>query len=175
MDCAISKWAGELQCLSHAAMFDTETVHVRQVGCYGLHEFLVAVEGNSDFRISRVTGREFAVYRGHKRIFDYVENTCLTCANIVEAFITSEVYNVGGKEELSISIEGLADVMLQTVGASPSLAMYKGEEGLTTQFKIVDFSKSRRDLEHHPKIDIYEGVRRYISWVRKMISPNSGE
>ena len=38
-DYAISKWAGELQCLNHAAMFGTEIVRVRPVGCYGPHEY----------------------------------------------------------------------------------------------------------------------------------------
>jgi dTDP-glucose 4,6-dehydratase len=33
-DYAITKWAGELQCINHATMFGTETVRVRPVGCY---------------------------------------------------------------------------------------------------------------------------------------------
>jgi dTDP-glucose 4,6-dehydratase len=32
-DYAITKWAGELQCLNHAAMFGVEVVRVRPVGC----------------------------------------------------------------------------------------------------------------------------------------------
>lgn len=168
-DYAITKWAGELQCLNHAAMFGVEVVRVRPVGCYGPHEYYSRYRGVIPiFVYHALHGTEFTVYRGHKRIFDYVEDTCRTFANIVDNFIPGEVYNIGGKEEWDIGIEELADIVLQETGASPRLAIYKGEEGFTTRVKIVDFSKARRDLKHDPKIDIREGVRRYVAWVRKV-------
>lgn len=168
-DYAITKWAGELQCLNHAAMFGVEVVRVRPVGCYGPHEYYSRYRGVIPiFVYHALHGKEFTVYRGHKRIFDYVEDTCRTFANIVDNFIPGEVYNIGGKEEWNIGIEELADIVLQATGASPRLAVYKGEEGFTTKVKIVDFSKARRDLNHDPKIDIREGVRCYVVWVRKV-------
>jgi len=168
-DYAISKWTGELQCLNHAAMFGTETVRVRPVGCYGPHEYYNPYRGVIPrFVYSALTGGKFTVHRGHKRIFDYVEDTCRTFANIAEGFIPGEVYNVGGREDWIISIEELADVVLLATGASPRLAEYTGEESFTTRVKIVDFSKARRDLEHDPQIDIREGISRYAAWARKV-------
>jgi dTDP-glucose 4,6-dehydratase len=108
------------------------------------------------------------VHRNHKRIFDYVEDTCRTFANIAENFIPGEVYNVGGREDWAVSIEELADIVLKATGASSKLAEYKGEEGFTTRVKVVDFSKSRRDLRHDPKTDVHEGVRRYVAWCREV-------
>jgi dTDP-glucose 4,6-dehydratase len=170
-DYAISKWAGELQCLNHTAMFGTETVRVRPVGCYGPHEYYSPYRGVIPiFVYSALTGKKFTVYRGHKRIFDYVEDTCKTFANIVDNFIPGEVYNVGSREDWVISIEELADIVLQATGGSSKLAEYKGEEGFTTRVKVVDYSKSRRDLKHDPSIDIREGIRRYIEWTRKVYS-----
>jgi dTDP-glucose 4,6-dehydratase len=99
-----------------------------------------------------------------------VEDTCCTFANITDRFVPGEVYNVGGREEWAISIEELADIVLRATGGSPRLARYKGEEGFTTRIKVVDFSKARRDLKHDPKIDIHEGVRRYVEWARKVYS-----
>lgn len=168
-DYAISKWAGELQCLNHAAMFGNETVRVRPVGCYGPHEYYSPYRGVIPiFVFSALTGRKFTVYRGHRRIFDYVEDTCRTFANIVDNFRPGEVYNVGSREDWVIGIEELADIVLETTGASPSLAEYKGEEGFTTRVKVVDFSKARRDLKHDPRIDIREGIRRYVAWSKKV-------
>jgi dTDP-glucose 4,6-dehydratase len=168
-DYAITKWAGELQCLNHAAMFGVEVVRVRPVGCYGPHEYYSRYRGVIPiFVYHALKGKDFTVYRGHKRIFDYVEDTCRTFANIVDNFIPGEVYNIGGREEWDIDIEELADIVLQATGASPRLAVYKGEEGFTTRVKIVDFSKARRDLKHDPKIDIREGIRRYVAWARKV-------
>jgi dTDP-glucose 4,6-dehydratase len=110
----------------------------------------------------------FTVHRNHTRIFDYVEDTCRTLANIVDNFIPGEVYNVGSKEDWSVSIEELADVVLKETQAPAKLAQYKGEEGFTTRVKVVDFSKSRRDLKHEATIDLNEGVRRYVSWCKKV-------
>lgn len=166
-DYAISKWAGELQCLNHAEMFGVEVVRVRPVGCYGPHEYYSRYRGVIPiFVYHALHGKEFTVYRGHKRIFDFVEDTCRTFANIVDNFKAGEVYNIGSREDWTISIEELADIVLDTTKASKSLAVYKGEEAFTTRVKVVDFSKSCRDLKHDPKVDIREGVRRYVAWMR---------
>jgi len=168
-DYAITKWAGELQCLNHAAMFGVEVVRVRPVGCYGPHEYYSRYRGVIPiFVYHALLGKKFSVYCGHKRIFDYVEDTCQTFANIVDNFIAWEVYNIGGREDWVVSIEELADIVLEATGADPSLAMYKDEEAFTTRDKIVDFSKARRDLKHDPKVDIREGIRRYSTWARKV-------
>ena len=62
-DYSISKWAGELQCLNHAEMFQTETVRVRPVGCYGPHEYYSPYRGVIPiFVYSALTGRPFTVH-----------------------------------------------------------------------------------------------------------------
>lgn len=168
-DYAISKWAGELQCINHTSMFGVEVVRVRPVGCYGPHEYYSRYRGVIPiFVYHALMGKKFTVYRGHKRIFDYVEDTCRTFTNIVDNFNSGEVYNVGGREDWVVSIEELADIVLEATGASPSLAEYKGEEAFTTRVKVVDFTKARRDLKHDPKVDIREGIRRYVAWARKV-------
>lgn len=172
-DYAISKWAGELQCLNHAEMFGSETVRVRPVGCYGPHEYYSPYRGVIPIFIYRaLTSQPFTVYRGHQRIFDYVEDTCRTFANIAEHFVPGEVYNVGSIEDWVITIEEVADIVLKETGADQSLAEYKGAEDFTTRVKVVDYSKARRDLKHDPKIDLHEGIRRYVAWMRKVYDIN---
>jgi dTDP-glucose 4,6-dehydratase len=166
-DYAIGKWAGELQCLNSAVMFETETVRVRPVGCYGPHEFFSKYRGVIPIMVySCLMNKPFKVYRGHKRIFDYVEDTCRTFANIIENFQPGEVYNVGGKEEWVIGIEELAEIVLSQTGADPRLGEHMGAESFTTKVKVVDFTKARRDLAHNPVIDIHEGIRHYVGWAR---------
>jgi len=168
-DYAISKWAGELQCLNHATMFGVEVVRVRPVGCYGPHEYYSRYRGVIPIFVhNALHGRSFAVHRGHKRIFDYVEDTCRTFANIADNFISGEVYNIGGREDWAVSIEQLAGIVLEATGAKSNLVEYKGEERFATKVKVVDFSKSRRDLKHNPKIDLHEGIRRYVAWAREV-------
>ena len=143
-------------------------VRVRPVGCYGPHEYYSPYRGVIPIFVYRsLTGQPFTVHKGHRRIFDYVEDTCRTFANIMDNFIPGEVYNVGSQEDWDVTIEELADIVLEATGASRDLLEVKGEEGFTTRVKIVDYSKARRDLNHKATIDIYEGVRRYVDWVRK--------
>lgn len=166
-DYAISKWAGELQCLNHQEMFGTETVRVRPVGCYGPGEAYSAFRGVIPIFVERaLQGQPLTVHAGHIRVFDYVQDTCCTFANVVDRFRPGEVYNIGGREEWAVSVEELAEVVLEACDAPRSLLRIEAPEGHTTRIKRVDFSKARRDLGHDPQIDLREGVRRYVAWVR---------
>jgi dTDP-glucose 4,6-dehydratase len=168
-DYAISKWAGELQCLNAAIMFGNEIVRVRPVGCYGPHEYYSPYRGVIPiFTYKCLHNLQFTVYQGHKRIFDFVDDTCRTFANIVENFIPGRVYNVGGREEWSISIDELAKIVVEETGADSGLAQFRSAEGFTTRVKVVDFSRARQELRHDPKIEIREGVRRYVAWMQKV-------
>lgn len=166
-DYAISKWAGELQCINHALMFGVEVVRVRPVNCYGPHEYYDRYRGVVPIFVHKcLVGEKFSVHRGHKRIFDYVDDTVRTVANISDNFIAGEVYNLGSDEKWEISIEQLAEIVIQETGANPALMEVKGEEAFTTKVKHMDFSKIRRDLRHTAEIDIREGVKRYAAWMR---------
>ena len=168
-DYAISKWAGELQVLNSAEMFGTQTVRVRPLNCYGPHEYYSPYRGVIPIFVYRaLMDMPYTVYMGHHRIFDYVEDTCRTFANIVDNFIPGEVYNVGGKEEWKTDIKYVSDLILKYLGKGDSSVTYKEAEPFTTRTKQVDFSKARRDLKHHPKIPIEEGIPRYIEWMKKV-------
>lgn len=168
-DYALTKWVGELQCLNSAEMFDTETVRVRPVNCYGPHEHYSRYRGVIPiFVYNCLAGEQFTVYRGHKRIFDYVDDSARTFANIAENFIPGQVYNVGSDEDWIVDIGELAEVVVAVTGAEPGLAVYKDAEPFTTQLKQMDFSKARRDLDHRAEVSLEEGVRRYAGWMRQI-------
>ncbi|MDP8265661.1 MAG: NAD(P)-dependent oxidoreductase [Candidatus Aceula meridiana] len=166
-DFAISKWAGELSCLNSANMFGTETVRVRPVNCYGPHEEYTPYRGFiPKFIFHALHGKPYTVFKGHKRIIDYVEDTCRTFANICENFKPGEVYNVGGRSEWEMDISEYSNLILGTVGVSESLVTYKESEPFTTKVKKMDFSKAVRDLKHDPKIDPKEGIKRAVEWMK---------
>ena len=168
-DYAISKWVGELQVLNSAEMFGTETVRVRPLNCYGPHEYYSPYRGVIPIFVYRaLMDMPYTVYMGHKRIFDYVEDTCRTLANIVDNFIPGEAYNIGGKEEWITDIKYVSDLILKYLGKSDKLVTYKEAEPFTTKVKKVNFSKARRDLKHDPKVPIEEGIPRYIEWMKKV-------
>jgi dTDP-glucose 4,6-dehydratase len=167
-DYAITKWAGELMCMNEAAMFGSEIVRVRPLNCYGPHEEYTPYRGFiPKFIYLSLNNRPYTVYEGHKRIIDYVEDSCKTFANITENFIPGEVYNVGGKVEWEMDIKEYSDIVLDATGGDKSLVTYKESEGFTTKIKTVDFSKAIKDLDHNPIVDPVEGIRRTTKWMKE--------
>lgn len=165
-DYAISKWAGELMCLNSAEQFATETVRVRPVNCYGPGERYTPYRGFiPKFIYHALHNRPYTVFAGHKRIIDYVEDSCRTFANIVENFIPGSVYNVGGLPEWEREIKAYSDLILKIAGRDDSLVTYKEAEPFTTISKPVDCSKAIRDLKHNPKVTPEDGIRRTVEWM----------
>jgi dTDP-glucose 4,6-dehydratase len=168
-DYAITKWAGELMALNSATMFGTETVRVRPVNAYGPHEHYHPYRGVIPAFIYKTLHDEpYTVYLGHKRIFDYVEDTCSTFANITDNFIPGEVYNIGGKEAWECDIKYVSDLILEYLGKDDSKVTYKKGEPFTTQVKHIDYAKSRRDLKHDPKVPPKVGIPRTIEWMKSI-------
>ena len=166
-DYAITKWAGELMCMNSAAMFGTETVRVRPVNCYGPGEHYTPYRGFiPKFIYHALFHKPYEVFEGHKRIIDYVEDSCRTFANICDNFIPGEVYNVGGKPEWEKNIKEYSDLVLKAVGKDDSLVTYHEAEPFTTNVKRVDCAKAVRDLQHDPKVPPREGIKRTVEWMR---------
>jgi len=167
-DYAITKWVGELMCMNSAKMFGTETVRVRPVNCYGPGEHYTPYRGFiPKFIYHALFNKPYVVYRGHKRIIDYVEDSCRTFANIVDNFIPGKVYNVAGKPEWERSIEEYSDMILKTVGRDDSIVTYKDAEPFTTKIKTIDCSEAIKDLKHNPKIPPEEGIKRTVEWMKQ--------
>ncbi len=167
-DYAITKWAGELMCLNSAKMFGTETVRVRPVNCYGPHEHYTPYRGFiPKFIYHALYRRPYTVFKGHKRIIDFVEDSCRTWANIVDNFIPGEVYNVAGRPEWERDIAQYSDLILSAVGRDDSLVTYEEAEPFTTKIKTIDCSKAVRDLKHNPRISPEEGIRRTADWMKE--------
>lgn len=167
-DYAITKWAGELMCMNSAKMFGTETVRVRPVNCYGPHEHYTPYRGFiPKFIYHALYNKPYTVFKGHKRIIDFVEDSCRTWATIAENFIPGEVYNVAGRPEWERDIKQYSDLILEAVGRDDSLVHYEEAEPFTTQIKTIDCSKAIRDLNHNPVIPPEEGIARTVEWMKE--------
>ncbi|MFX0087804.1 MAG: NAD-dependent epimerase/dehydratase family protein [Candidatus Hodarchaeota archaeon] len=171
-DYAISKWAGELMCINSSKMFGTETVRVRPVNCYGPHEVYHPYRGFIPKFIYHVLHKiPYIVYKGHKRIIDYVEDSCRTFANIINNFIPGEAYNIGGRIEWEKDIKEINDLILKTCDViDDSFIKYKDQEPYTTQKKTMDFSKAVKDLNHNPLVPPEEGIQKTVEWMKNHYS-----
>lgn len=166
-DYAISKCDGELMCMNSAKMFGTETVRVRPVNCYGPGERYTPYRGFiPKFIYLALHNKPYTVFKGHKRIIDYVGDTARTFANIVDNFIPGEAYNIGGNQDWEMDIKDYSDLVLDAVGCDDSLVTYEEAEPFTTKVKTIDFSKSIRDLKHDPKVKPKEGIQKTVDWMK---------
>jgi dTDP-glucose 4,6-dehydratase len=149
-------------------MFGTETVRVRPVNCYGPHEHYTPYRGFiPKFIYHSLFSKPYTVFKGHKRIIDYVEDSCRTWANIIDNFIPGEVYNVGGRPEWEMDIKEYSDLILKAVGRDDALVQYEEAEPFTTKVKHMDFTKAVRDLKHNPRVPPEEGITRTVAWMKK--------
>jgi len=167
-DYAITKWVGELMCMNSAKMYGTETVRVRPVNCYGPGEHYTPYRGFiPKFIYHALFNKPYVVYKGHRRIIDYIDDSVRTFANIVDNFIPGEVYNVAGRPEWEKDIKEYSDLVLKYVGRDDSIVIYKEAEPFTTKVKRIDCSKAIRDLKHDPKVPPEEGIKRTVEWMKR--------
>jgi len=165
-DYAMTKWVNEMQILNSAAQFKTETVRVRIFNVYGPGEYYSLYRSAlCRFVYCALNKMPFTVYKGHTRSWLFIDDACKTLANIVENFKAGEVYNIANPE--SLTVEKLAEVVLEKTEAEKILADYKEGEPFTTRFKKVDISKAKRDLNHNPQTSIETGVEKTVNWMKE--------
>lgn len=171
-DYAMTKWVGEMQILNSAAIYGTETVRVRLFNTYGPGEFYSPFRSvNCIFCYHGMNNLPFTVYRGHRRTSTYVSDAILALANITNNFKPGEVYNIGGGE--FHDIETLAEYVLRSTGADPSLVTYKDAEPFTTKEKRVDNTKAINDLGFKITISLQDGINRTVEWMREIYKLDS--
>jgi dTDP-glucose 4,6-dehydratase len=165
-DYAMTKWVNEMQVVNAAEMYDTETVRVRPINCYGPHEHYTPYRGFvPKFIYSILFDKPYTVYSKHTRTIDFVKDTCRTFANIIDNFIPGEVYNVGGIKETSVKY--VSDFIVNYLNKDDSQITYEDFEPFTTKNKIIDNSKAIRDLDHKPVTTPEEGIIKTIEWFKK--------
>lgn len=168
-DYALSKWVNEQQIRNSRIQHGTESVVVRLFNTYGPGEWYHPYRSvNCKFTYHALHNIPVVVYRGHMRTSTFLEDTCQTLANIVDNFIPGSVYNIGGKEHHDM--ETLVDLIWKHTGADRSLIEYAESEILTTKNKMVDVSKSEKDLKHQNTVSLEEGVKRTVEWMKNYYS-----
>lgn len=164
---AIDKWHNELTIVSLANMHGNEVVRVRPGCMYGPHEYWHPYRGVvPTFIYKALRDEPYTVYLGHKRMHDYIEDSCQTYANIVDNFKPGEVYNVGGNPEWEHDIKYISNLILRYVGRNDSKVTYSPFEHFTTKHKRLDSSKAIRDLGHEFRTPVEIGIPKTIEWMK---------
>ena len=166
-DYAMSKWVNEMQIRNSILQYDTKSVVVRIFNTYGPGELYSPYRSvNCRFLYCALKGLNWTVFKGHSRTSTYLQDTVNTLSNIIENFKSGETYNIGGKD--LHTIEELSDIILEVTNADPSLVSYKESEVLTTKTKVVDISKSIKDLNHSNTVSLKEGIKITADWMKSV-------
>lgn len=165
-DYAMTKWMGEQLCLRSIEDHGSKIVRVRLFNTYGEEPYTPYRSVNVRFAWNAIHGLSSTVYKGHSRTSTYVTDTCTTLANLTSHnFIPGAVYNIGGNR--LHSMEELVQLTYKIAGANPELIRYwETEEPRTTKTKVVSCQRAIDDLGHHPTIDLEEGIKMQIDWLR---------
>lgn len=166
-DYAISKWVNELQIHNSELMHGTKTVRVRLFNTYGPGEYYSPYRSVIClFAYRALHDIPYTVYTNHHRTNTYIDDSVRALAAISKNFKAGEVYNIASSEYYDIKT--LSDIVLKYAGKTEALVTYKENEPQTTRDKKVDNTKAAHDLGLKTTVNIDEGIKRTVEWMKKV-------
>jgi dTDP-glucose 4,6-dehydratase len=106
----------------------------------------------------------YDVYLGYHRVFMYIDDFIPTLANVCEADLAHEVYNIGGTDFRSV--EELARIVSEAVADGQAEIEMIPEDLHNVRSKRPDITRAREDLGHDPQVILEEGVPLTAEWMR---------
>jgi nucleoside-diphosphate-sugar epimerase len=163
---ALSKYSGERHCWLFTNLYDLETVSLRYFNVFGprqdpTSQYAAVIPR---FITSILKDETITIYGDGEqtRDFTYIEN--VVEANILAASAPNavgEVINIACGSRITIKqlAEFLMDAIDKRVGIE-SLATRPGE----VRDSLASITRAEKLFGYQPKIDVWEGLRRTISW-----------
>ncbi|HKF79036.1 MAG TPA: GDP-mannose 4,6-dehydratase, partial [Candidatus Dormibacteraeota bacterium] len=118
------------------------------------------------FAIQALRGQQLPLYRSsnHRREWLHVEDHCRAIDAILTDGRPGNTYNVGSGTE--IDVEGIADLVLDTLGLDASLKTYVQDRPGHDRRYLLDSGKLRRELGWSPRVAVEQGIRQTVEWYR---------
>ena len=166
-DYATSKWVNEGQIANAVKRWDSKTMVLRFFNAYGPGEYYHAYRSVVClFCYRALHGIPYTVFDGYHRVFQYVDDMIRTLAGCVDNFYPGETINVGGKEYRSV--DDMHRIVSSVVGVDPDrpLVSHEGSDAHNIVNKRPDIEKAERLLNHRLTVDLEEGIKRTVEWMR---------
>ncbi|MCK4735480.1 MAG: GDP-mannose 4,6-dehydratase [Methanophagales archaeon] len=157
----VTKLAGENLCYLYYKNYGVPVISLRYFTVYGprqrpdmaIHKFVKAIF-NRD---------EIAVFGDGTQTRDFTYVNDAVEANILAAKSDSvgETFNIGGGSR--ISVNDLIKKIVRTIGKKANIKYVEKQKG-DVRDTFADVSKAKKELGWMPKVEIEEGLKRFVDW-----------
>jgi len=159
-----TKRAGELLCYSYHHLFGMHIACLRIFTAYGprqrpemaIHKFTALID----------QGKEVPIYGdgSAQRDYTYIDDLIDGMMGVLHYHQGYEIYNLGESRTTSLrELIGLIEMALGKRAKVKQMETQPGDVSIT----YADITKAKKMLGYQPKIDMEEGIRRFVEWYKK--------
>lgn len=165
---AATKKSGELACYTYHDLYDINMICLRFFTVYG-------PKGRPDMALYKFTelisqGKEIEMYgegntsRDYTYIDDIVAGILLSIDYIKQNKNIYEIFNLGNSN--TVKLKYFIKVIAREVGMKAKIREIPMQSGDVVK-TYADLSKSKKLLGYKPKVEIEEGIARFVEWYKK--------
>lgn len=161
---AAAKLSGELFCKTYNNLYNIPMVCLRFFTVYGprqrpemaIYNFVKRIDESSIIPIFG-SGRSF-------RDYTYIDDIIDGIVSSLDLKCNFEIFNLGNSQP--VQLNQLVNLIEQKLGRPAYKSYLKMQQG-DVEYTFADISKARRMLGYEPKVDIGEGIGRFIEWYKQ--------
>lgn len=153
-------------------IYGMRTVVLRNSCIYGTRQFGVEDQGwLAWFVIAALHGRAISIYGDGKQVRDvlFIDDLVELMLRVVARaeVAAGEVFNVGGGPDRTVSVwKEFGPLLEKHLGRRLNVSQHAWRPG-DQRIYVSDIRKAGRVFDWQPKVDVDEGVRRLVEWVRQ--------
>lgn len=164
-----SKYVGDLYTQEYAHMYNMKTAVFRMSCIYGTRQFGFEDQGwVAWFIIATLSNRPITVYGNGKQVRDllYVSDLVRAYDKFIESDLRHAVFNIGGGSENTVSLLEFLNILEEETGRRSKI-VFSDWRPSDQRVYISDISQAKKVLDWKPLINVRQGVKRLINWVRE--------
>jgi UDP-glucuronate 4-epimerase len=158
-----TKRAGELLCYSYHHLFGMNIACLRIFTAYGprqrpemaIHKFTRLVD----------QGEKIPLYGdgSSRRDYTYIDDLTEGILAVIHHHEGFEIYNLG--ESQTTSLKELIQLIEEALGKRANIETLEPQPG-DVSLTYADITKARRMLGYQPRVDMKEGIKRFVEWYK---------
>jgi UDP-glucuronate 4-epimerase len=160
----VTKRAGELLCYSYHHLYGMNIACLRIFTAYGprqrpemaIHKFTRLVD----------QGEKIPMYGdgSSQRDYTYIDDLIEGIRAVAHHHRGFEIYNLG--ESQTISLKELIGLIEGTLSKKANVELLEAQPG-DVSMTYADITKAKRMLGYQPKVNIKEGIKRFVEWYKE--------